>query len=137
MPNIRKPSVDKPFFSQDEGLEADANNHKMFKRIDIRLGLVIIWEVRRLSFTYIVCQYIATDLYIYSTIYCQSDIEIDGNRRTITGQHHVPVTTIMRMSDEKEKPKETINQKEPEKRKRVTTGNMEKPKFSNSSKMVC
>ena len=88
-------------------------------------------------FTYIVYQYIATDLYIYSTIYCQSDIEIDGNRRTITGQHHVPVTTIMRMSDEKEKPKETINQKEPEKRKRVTTGNMEKPKLSNSSKAVC
>lgn len=80
---------------------------------------------------------LCTGLYIYSAIYFQSDIEIDGNERTITGQYHVPVTTIAPISDEKEKPKETVSQKEPEKRKRLTTGNMEKPKPSISSKAVC
>ncbi|RDD44153.1 Trafficking protein particle complex subunit 8 [Trichoplax sp. H2] len=100
MPNINKPSVKS--FNQNEKLLAGTGSRRMSKKFDIRLGLVIIWE---------------------------SDIEVDGIRRTITGQHHVPVTTIIPLNDDKDKPKqEAVNQKEPEKRKRIATGSMEKPK---------
>lgn len=69
MPNVRKPSIDKPFFGQNERSTADTNNHKSLKRFDIRLGLVIIWEVCRLSFGIIVYRIIYLQCNLFSVRY--------------------------------------------------------------------